>query len=371
MAGKNYTRSIFFLLMFVCFVAFCGILKVTQAVTEPIAVSILLAFVFYPLVKRLRRLHVPTVAAILLIVFLIMVTLFILGNLLATSIRTIVRAYPRYEERFTTLYQLAAKTLRLPFDENSSLITNLWNQLNFRTTLQKLALTTSTGFVSAAKLVMVMLLFVVFLLLEMNSMREKVNTAFAGESRDKVISMTRHIITEITRYISIKFLVSLMTGFFVFVATAAIRMDFPILWGFIAFLLNFIPTFGSIISWSLTTLFGTLQFFPHWGYVVYIAVAVLLINMVLGNIVEPRWEGSDLGISPFVILVNLSLWGWLWGFSGMIVAVPLMVIVKIICENIEYLQPIAVFLGNSKSVKAQASGTPAQQPEPQDKNRQG
>ncbi len=68
--------------------------------------------------------------------------------------------------------------------------------------------------------------------------------------------------------------------------------------------------------------------------------------MVLGNIVEPRWAGSDLGISPFIILVGLSLWGWMWGFIGMILSVPLLVIIKIICENIEFLKPIAVLLGN-------------------------
>ena len=86
-------------------------------------------------------------------------------------------------------------------------------------------------------------------------------------------------------------------------------MDFPIIWGFLAFILNFIPNFGSIISWLVTTMFALLQFYPQWGYAIYVAAAVLATNMVLGNIVEPRWAGSDLGISPFIILVGLSLCG--------------------------------------------------------------
>lgn len=73
---------------------------------------------------------------------------------------------------------------------------------------------------------------------------------------------------------------------------------------------------------------------------------MLAVNFILGNIIEPRWEGSDLGISPFLILVSLSLWGWLWGFIGMILAVPILVIIKIICENIQILNPIGVLLGN-------------------------
>ena len=68
--------------------------------------------------------------------------------------------------------------------------------------------------------------------------------------------------------------------------------------------------------------------------------------MILGNIVEPRIEGKNLGISPFVILVSLTFWGWMWGFIGMIIAVPLMMIVKIICENVSFLHPIAIILGN-------------------------
>ncbi|MBQ1591740.1 MAG: AI-2E family transporter, partial [Treponema sp.] len=88
---------------------------------------------------------------------------------------------------------------------------------------------------------------------------------------------------------------------------------------------------------------------PEWGLVLFIGIATVSINMILGNIIEPRWEGSDLGISPFIILVSLSFWGWMWGFLGMILAVPLMVIIKIVCENIELLQPFAVIIGTNKS----------------------
>ena len=80
---------------------------------------------------------------------------------------------------------------------------------------------------------------------------------------------------------------------------------------------------------------------------VLVVVSVLAINFILGNIIEPRWEGSDLGLSPFIILVSLSFWGWMWGFIGMILAVPLTVILKIIFENTTVLKPVAILLGNS------------------------
>ena len=79
---------------------------------------------------------------------------------------------------------------------------------------------------------------------------------------------------------------------------------------------------------------------------------MVVINFTIGNILEPRIEGKHLGLSPFIILVSLSVWGYIWGFAGMIFAVPIMVIIKICCENIDYLNPIAVMLGNDNSIES-------------------
>ena len=87
---------------------------------------------------------------------------------------------------------------------------------------------------------------------------------------------------------------------------------------------------------------------------------MLSVNMILGNILEPRIEGKNLGISPVIILISLSLWGYIWGFTGMLLAVPLMVIIKIVCENIDYLKGLAILIGND----------PRQQPQSQDQNKE-
>ena len=152
--------------------------------------------------------------------------------------------------------------------------------------------------------------------------------------------------SQTVRYISIKFFISLATGILSFITTWLIGLDFPIVWGFLAFIMNFIPFFGSIISVGATTLFCLVQFYPNWGKTVFILVFLTGINMVLGNIIEPRIEGKNLGISPVAILVSLSIWGYIWGFTGMLLAVPLTVIIKIVCENIDYLRAFAIILGN-------------------------
>ena len=90
-----------------------------------------------------------------------------------------------------------------------------------------------------------------------------------------------------------------------------------------------------------------LQFYPEWGKIIYAVVLLISVNFVLGNIIEPRIEGRHLGLSPFAILISLSIWGWIWGFIGMILAVPMTVIIKIICQNIPELKRVAIFLSNN------------------------
>ena len=256
-----------------------------------------------------------------------------------------------------SIYKLTAAPFNLQFDDGKSFIDNLWSVLQVREYVQKLAVFLSSGLFTFAKYFLVIILLFTFLLIEIKSTGKKINSAFHSKTRSKVFRIIQQVISETVRYLSIKFFISLATGILVFIGTSIVGMDFPIVWGFLAFIMNFIPTFGSIISTLLTTLFATLQFYPAWGKIIYIFILLLSINMILGNILEPRIEGNHLGLSPFVILVSLSLWGWLWGFVGMILAVPMTVIIKIVCENFSILNPIAVLLGNGIARKTPQSKT--------------
>ncbi|MBR1911720.1 MAG: AI-2E family transporter [Treponema sp.] len=345
----NYARSIFLVLVLVSLLAFAAILKLTASFCIPITVATMLSFVFYPICNKLKKLHVPWTISIFLCIAVVLILFYFIGTLLISSTKTILSTYPKYEDRFTAIYKIFAQTFKISFDEDLSLFNNLWNSLNVRTMVQNFAITFSSSLVSFSKTVFVVLLFLVFLLFEFESLKTKTSLAFSDEDTSlKIMNIARNTVTEVTHFLSIKFMISLLTGLLVFVGTFVIDMDFPIIWGFIAFLLNFIPTFGSAISCSGTILFAILQFYPNWGHIIFVTILVLSVNLILGNIIEPRWEGTDLGISPFIILVSLSFWGWMWGFVGMVLAVPLMVIIKIICENIDILRPVAILMGTKK-----------------------
>ena len=189
-------------------------------------------------------------------------------------------------------------------------------------------------------------LLMVFLLIELKNANLKIEAMFTGNKQKGVHRIVSKTIREVVNYLSIKFFISFATAVLVFVLLLAVRLDFAILWAFLSFVLNFIPTFGSIASVGITALFALIQFWPSPVAFFIVLIGMTAINFILGNIIEPRIEGKNLDISPFIILASLTFWGWMWGFIGMILAVPVMVVLKIVCENFKILHPIAILLGN-------------------------
>ncbi len=359
MAGteNKFLKGIFFILLFFAIALFCTILKVMDSFFQPVIVSILLSFVFYPSIKRLNVvLKFPWWLSTIIVFAIALVIVYLALNVITASFKSIIAAIPRYQERFENILNAIRISIEanpnsklyalLDFDKNESLFENLNNSFNILSFIQNFALGFTGSVVSFTKTFVLVLLLSAFFLAELKKMRRKISDAFGSENKTRVYRMIQNIISDVTHYLSIKFIISFFTGLLVFVLCFATGMDFPLVWAFIAFSLNFIPTFGSIISCVLTILFALIQFYPSIFLVFVVAFFMVAIDFVLGNVIEPRIEGKNLGLSPFVILVSLSFFGWIWGILGMFLSVPFMVIVKIVCENISYLKPIAVFIGN-------------------------
>lgn len=343
----NFARPIFLLLLVLTVIVLAAVLKVTGTFLVPVTIAMFVSLVFEPLIVTLNtKFKIPWIAGIFIVLTLVIVSAWIIASLLLTSIRTIIDLYPRYEERFTVIYKAIAGLFALPYNAESTLFQNLWGQLGIRQTLRNFAFSLSNSLIVFFKDLLLVLLFAVFFLLDLRYLRQKLDFAFGDGSKGKAALIITDIIQQVTRYMSVKFFISLLTGVLIFLGTFAVGMGFPILWGFLAFILNFIPNFGSILSGVLTSVFALVQFWPQPAPVVFVAVLMCAVNFILGNIIEPRVQGRHLGLSPFIIIVSLSFWGWLWGFTGLILAVPMMVILKIICENVSILHPAAVLMGN-------------------------
>ena len=343
---NNTTNRIFYLILFLAVVLAGFLCKTMSTVIIPVVLSFMLSFVFLPIIKKLNvKTGIPWVISSLIIVILFFVAILGLTSILVTSLTGIISEYPKYENRFMSIYQLIAQNLDIEIDNSKSLFQNLWTSLKVREYTQKLAVMLSSGVISFSKTIFLISIRTAFILIEMRLTKRKMHYAFK-DNKAKISRISHQIINQTVRYISIKFFISLSTGILCGLASLIIGLDFPIVWGFLAFIMNFIPIFGSIISVGFTTLFSLLQFYPNWGKTVFVLVFMTSVNMILGNILEPRIEGKNLGISPVMILISLSLWGYIWGFTGMLLAVPLMVIIKIVCENIDYLKGLAIIIGN-------------------------
>ena len=350
---EYFSRGTFFLLVFLSILAGFALLKLTAAVSIPVISSILLSFAFLPLIKRLsiKPLRLHWTASVIIVILLFIVLIYVVANILTASIKTVIATIPKYEERFYELFRQAAQAFHVKIDEEQTIFQNLWTHLTFRNTVGKYALG-FTGYISNTLIKFsTVLLFSTFFLLEVHFTKSKFRLAVTDDKQERVRDVMSKIGTEITSYISIKALASLLTGVMISIGLICIGMDFPLIWGVIAFIMNFIPIFGSLFSGALAVLFSILQFYPSPLPVILVGLLFLFVNVVIGNILEPRIVGRTMGISPFVILVSLSLWGWLWGFIGMLLAVPIMVIIKIICLNVSFLQPIGIFIGGKPDDK--------------------
>ena len=151
------------------------------------------------------------------------------------------------------------------------------------------------------------------------------------------------IATEIQSYLGIKTVVSLATGLALGIWAYAWDLDFPVLLGMIAFFLNYIPTVGSIIA-AIPAVLLSVILYGTLGHAIVVAGGYIFVNMVVGNIIEPRWMGRSLGLSTLVVILSLLFWGWAWGPLGALLSVPLTVGVKILLENTEDLRWAAILL---------------------------
>ena len=325
-----------FLLPLACFVVIVAGLKAAAPLLLPFMLALFLAILTLPLLAWLRH-RMPDGLAVLLTVVTALSVVVGTGVLISESVPGFIEAAPRYQER---LKEVASEL-------------DLWLQDRAMPTTQDLGLDrvdpsaildvavgTLRGLASAVKNLLLIFITLVFLLLEILRLPEKLSLALddSGATLRRWSGAAHHV----QRYVMIKTAASAATGLVIFVGTALIGLDFPLLWGLLAFLFNYIPNLGSILAAIPACLLALAQL----GLFPTLLVMVLygVVNLLIGNLLEPQLMGRRLGLSPLVVFVSMVFWGWVWGPVGMFLSVPLTVIVRIVLESSEELGWIATLL---------------------------
>jgi AI-2 transport protein TqsA len=195
------------------------------------------------------------------------------------------------------------------------------------------------------------LIYLLFLFLEQKNMDKKLSELMNDNVREERIrKLLRRISDDVRKYVTIKLAASLTTGVLSYIFLLVVGVDFAAFWALLIFLLNFIPTIGSIIATIFPALITLVQF-DSLGPFFLVAGGLSSIQILIGNILEPRFTGTTLNLSPTIILLNLSLWGVIWGIPGMFLCVPFLVITMIVFSHLPQTRSIAVMLSSDGKLR--------------------
>jgi AI-2 transport protein TqsA len=314
-------------------------------ILQQLCVAALLGYLIVPLHRWLvRRGLSPLLSGVALLAGFVAAA-YGLGLMLYQSFEDLSRNLPVYQRNLRNMvYELAE---HIPGVDAQTLEQTLVGET--RTAQENIrSLQSALGtFLDFASNVVVVLVYLVFLLVEQTGFARRIESAFGPVRARPILAVVARINTSITQYLAVMTFVCLLTGILTTVVLLAFGVDYAILWGILTFLANYIPYLGSLVAVALPVLLALVQFGGLWPEAVGVLVLLVLINNVIGFVVQPLLAGRRLDLSPLMILVSLAFGSAVWGVVGMILAVPMAVVVKTVLENIEETRPIAGLMAHT------------------------
>ncbi len=329
-----HSKIIVALLSLLTAIVLAIILHLTQEIFVPLIIAWFLSQITQPIMLIGKRLHFPHIAKVLL-VFAVIFVVFTLGiNLFISQVREAEKVFNIYSPKLNDIVSRVFGALQIPL-ESFSIIE----------ILKRYLAAISGGVINISTQFVLTLVFLLFMLMELPDWDGKLNAAFPGAGSTKIRSILGSISRQTSNYLGTMVVISLITGLCVWIFLHFMGVELAAFWGILTFILNFIPNIGSVIATIPPVLMALLQFSPSFGPAIVTLIVLGTIQMVSGNILGPKLLGDSLGLSPVVVMISLLLWGLILGIPGAILSVPIASIIKIICENIPALRPIAVIMG--------------------------
>lgn len=313
------------------------LLRELGPIIKPLLLAVLVAYVVLPVHLAVRR-RVPGRLSLAASAVLSLNLILLLTVGIQATVRILVAELPdlslkagemgdSFKQSVREHYPQTAETVnQFAFSDDSS-VREITNRL-----VSAAADTLSTALVVG--------LYLLFILLEAGRFPDKVRRAFAGPRADRIMDTIAGINEGIAHFLWAKVKASLILAVPVFVVLFVFRTPLALGWAVFTFFCNFIPYLGSVAGYGLPTLFVLIKFGFGWEFIT-IAILLLAIHLVSASVIEPAVIGRAVGLSPVVILFALAFWGSIWGLTGMLLAVPLTVMLKIVCEHMDATRPLA------------------------------
>lgn len=342
MESKLYTQfGVKFWLILASIVVVIGGIREMASLVTPLFLALFITSICYGPFLWLQKKGMPEILALITVIFGIAAVTTLIGAVLGTSIAGFAEKMPFYEEKFN-LYWIDINRwfVNLGWLDGK---TGLEDHIN-PSSIVGIAGSVFTGIGNLMSDFFLVLLVVIFMLLELSIFIKKMKLI----SRNSLRRMD-NIMHNMNTYFGTKTITSVATGVFVAIALAIIGVDFPLLWGFLAFLLNYIPNIGSVIAAIPAVLLALVQL--GLTSAIEVAVVFVIVNGVIGNFVEPKLMGKNLGLSSLIVFVSLVFWGWILGTVGMLLAVPLTMTIKIIFDSMDETKNLGLLMGDDSSLE--------------------
>jgi predicted PurR-regulated permease PerM len=321
------------------------ILKSLAFLFIPFSISLLLCYALGIPIDRLRRLGVPSSLRIVVVALSVMAFVYLFGRLLSNNIIEFNTQLPILEEKFWGYAKILLSRFEVTPDQVRESYAGFLSSLegtDFKS-VGSFVKRLGGSFFSFLGNTIWVVLFMIFMLAEQDEFPKRIVRAFGKNASGSIIKALNRINKAVQDYLGLKTAISLCTGILVSLALFLFGVPFAVLWGVLAFLLNFIPNIGSLISVIPPVLITLFQFGSISKTLGVLAVLIAL-QTVVGNFVEPKMMGKGLNLSPLTVLLSLLFWGWMWGIPGMLLSVPLTAAIKIAFEQVEATRPFAIMM---------------------------
>lgn len=333
----NFTASA----LFVVLVFY--LLIVGEALLLPLVIAIAFWYLINTLAAAFARLNIggknpPMAICLIASIFTFLMLIWALVNFLSGRVQAVVEVAPVYQTN------LMNRLESMPFiDVAQFQDMNFLQLLTDWIDIPSYATSVAASFASILANGGLILIYVGFLFLEQKHFKSKILALVSKGKEDDVNEIIVRIRGDIQKYIGIKMFTSALTGILSYIVMRMLDVDFAGVWGLLIFLLNFIPTVGSIIATIFPAMIALAQS-EGYSLFLFVLLGIGAIQVCVGNIIEPRLMGSRFNMSPIVILLNLALWGYIWGIPGMFLCVPFLIIITIILSYFPQTRPIAIML---------------------------
>jgi AI-2 transport protein TqsA len=331
------------LISMAAFVVVVAGMRASADLVVPFLLAVFIAIISAPALDWLERLKLPRGVAMIVVVAAIVVIGMAITGLVGSSLSQFTSKLPEYTQRLNGYTQAVEDWLNhrgVPFDARE--LRNLIDAGK----VMNLAADVFNGFGGVLTNAFLIFVTVVFILFETASFAVKLRAV--AEDPDDTLAQARNVTESIKHYLALKTLTSLATGVVIGICLTVIGVDNAVLWGLLAFMLNYVPNIGSIIAAVPAVLFALVQL--GVGGAIATAAVFLVVNVLIGSVLEPRYMGRGLGLSTLVVFVSLVFWGWVLGPVGMFLSVPLTMTVKIALGASESTRWVAVFLGSAQEL---------------------